>query len=68
MGVAWMGIACGGTIAGATGPDTSKMNVLFINIEDCNAAALGCYGNPICRTPHLSRLAATGIRFDRAYV
>lgn len=49
-------------------PDTSKMNVLFINIEDCNAAALGCYGNPICKTPHLDRLAATGVRFDRAYV
>lgn len=63
-----VGIVWAGTIAGATGPDTSKMNVLFINIEDCNAAALGCYGNPVCRTPHLSRLAETGIRFDRAYV
>ncbi len=63
-----MGIVWAGTTAWATGPDTSKMNVLFINIEDCNAAALGCYGNPICRTPHLSRLAETGIRFDRAYV
>ncbi len=49
-------------------PDTTKMNVLFINIEDCNAAALGCYGNPICKTPHLDRLCATGVRFDRAYV
>ncbi len=48
--------------------DTSNMNVLFINIEDCNAAALGCYGNHLCRTPHLSRFAETGIRFDRAYV
>ncbi|MCS7238194.1 MAG: sulfatase [Thermoguttaceae bacterium] len=49
-------------------PDTTKMNVLFINIEDCNASALGCYGNPICKTPNLDRLCATGIRFDRAYV
>jgi len=52
------------TAAGATPP----WNVLLIDIEDCNADALGCYGNPICRTPNLDRLAATGVRFDRAYV
>jgi len=49
-------------------PDTSRMNIVFIDIEDCNAAALGCYGNPICRTPNLDRLCATGVRFDAAYV
>jgi len=49
-------------------PDTSKMNVLLIDIEDCNAAALGCYGNPICKTPHLDRFCQTAVRFDRAYV
>lgn len=52
----------------ATGlPDTSKMNVLFINIEDCNASVFGSYSNPICKTPHIDRLAATGVRFDSAY-
>ncbi len=49
-------------------PDTTRMNLLFINIEDCNAAALGCYGNPICKTPNLDRLCAGGVRFDAAYV
>jgi len=28
---------------------------------------LGCYGHPELRTPRLDRLAAEGIRFDRAY-
>ena len=48
-------------------PDTSKMNVLFINIEDCGAGVWGCYGNPICKTPHIDRFASTAVRFDSAY-
>lgn len=49
-------------------PDCSKMNILFINIEDTNAAALGAYGNPICKTPNLQKLADSGVRFDAAFV
>lgn len=56
-----------GAAADARLPDTSKMNILFINIEDCTARAWGCYGNPICQTPNIDRLAATGVRFDAAY-
>ena len=43
-----------------------KPNILFIAVDDL-ANALGCYGNPLVKTPHLDRLAATGVRFDRAY-
>lgn len=54
--------------AGATrAPDTSRMNILFINIEDCNAGVFGCYGNPVCKTPNIDRLASTAVRFDSAY-
>lgn len=60
--------AAGQATAGPKMPDTSKMNILLIDIEDCNAAALGCYGNPICKTPNLDRLCKTGVRFDAAYV
>jgi uncharacterized sulfatase len=47
--------------------DTSRMNILFINIEDCNAGVWGCYGNPICKTPNIDRFASTAVRFDSAY-
>jgi len=53
--------------ASAAVPDASKMNVLMIDIEDCRADVWGCYGNPICKTPNIDRLAADGVRFDRAY-
>ncbi len=53
--------------ANAQLPETSEMNVLFINIEDCRADVWGCFGNEICQTPNIDKLAETGIAFNRAY-
>ena len=42
-------------------------NVLFIISDDLTATALGCYGNKICLTPNIDKLATQGTRFTRAY-
>ena len=44
-----------------------RPNVLFIVSED-NSEQLGCYGETRVHTPQLDRLAATGVRYTRAYV
>ncbi|MEO1617515.1 MAG: sulfatase-like hydrolase/transferase [Planctomycetota bacterium] len=43
-------------------------NILFILVDDLGYADLSCQGSKDIRTPHIDRLAASGIRFTDAYV
>lgn len=44
-----------------------RPNILVIMSDQHARGKLGCYGDPLVRTPNLDRLAAQGMRFSNAY-
>jgi len=52
--------------SGASEKSIKKKNVLFIIVEDLKNI-MGCYGNPLVKTPNIDRLAQRGVIFNRAY-
>ncbi len=61
LAVVWT-ICSAGSLAAQT-----KYNVLFIISDDLTSTALSCYGNSVCQTPNIDRLAERGTRFTSAY-
>ena len=47
--------------------EKTRPNVLFLISDDLTYTALSCYGNTICQTPNIDRLAQQGTRFTRAF-
>ena len=46
--------------------DKRHYNILFITIDDLRPQ-LGCYNDPLAKTPHIDKLASQGLLFERAY-
>ena len=47
--------------------DMRPTNIVVVMSDEHSRRVLGCYGHPMIRTPHLDRLAASGVRFSDAY-
>jgi hypothetical protein len=52
------------TLLHAAEPHATKPNVLFVVFDELNNR-IGCYGDPIAKSPNLDRLAARGTVFTR---
>ncbi|MCW5977286.1 MAG: sulfatase-like hydrolase/transferase [Bryobacteraceae bacterium] len=67
----WCIVALGAAVACqpscAKREPAEKPNIVLILADDLGMEAIGAYGGESYRTPNLDRLAAEGIRFDRAY-
>lgn len=44
-----------------------KPNIILVTTDQQRTVSLSCYGSSFTSTPNLDRMAAEGLRFDRAY-
>lgn len=47
--------------------EKAALNVLFIIADDLTYTALSCYGNKVCPTPNIDRIADRGVLFTNAF-
>lgn len=63
-----VGLLCLGLVGfGLADGRASRPNIVLVVADDHGTDALGCYGNPVIRTPNLDALAADGTRFTFAF-
>lgn len=61
-----LGAAAAAAATPASAAVGARPNILWLVSED-NNPWLGCYGEPLARTPAIDRLAAEGLRYSHAY-
>ena len=56
------------THAAKTDPARTSPNIVFFIADDVSQEDFGCYGHPKIKTPNTDALAASGMRFENAYL
>ena len=68
--VAWLVLTCSWAatpVLADVSDNHGPPNILFILTDNQAASLLGTYGNPDVRTPHIDKLAAEGMQFNRFF-
>jgi len=53
---------------GGVALSAERPNMVFFIADDVSQEDFGCYGHPTIKTPNVDALAASGMRFDNAYL
>ncbi len=68
MAAAGVGACAAGFSAQAALGSKKRPNFIIIFADDMGYGDLGCFGNPMIRTPHLDQMARDGMRMTSFYV
>ncbi len=67
LGVVCLGVT-GCTPGGVRAQAVERPNIVLILADDLGYGDIGAFGGEIIQTPHIDRLAETGVRFTQGYV
>ena len=67
FGAIAFGVVLAVSSARGAAPQRKQPNFVFFLVDDLGWRDVGCYGSTFYETPHIDRLASTGLRFTDAY-
>ncbi len=67
-GLRWAGVSLALLTCSVLASAAERPNIVFILADDHAVRAVSAYDDTLVQTPNIDRIAAGGVRFDRAYV